>query len=107
MDHLRDLILQLERDQGKKHLRLRRTFNALKGGKRLVGAFNNSKKGKKDVYGNIFTKKDRVQNCEEECKGNNYFLLHDTGKCGCSDEFNGEHGKANWEWEYGTKHQGF
>ena len=101
MEHLRHAILNLEK--GGRQMGLRRAYNhELTGGKRLVGAFNNSKE-EKNVYGNIFTKKDRVQNCEEECKGNNYFLLRDTGKCGCSDEFNGEHGKADWEWEYGTK----
>ena len=111
MDHLKSLIRQLERDNGVRQTPLRRTFNKLVGGKQLVGAFHNkSKDGKPDVYPNAFAPTDpiRPENCEQACKdkSSKYFLLHNRGRCGCATEFDGEHGEADWEWEYGNSSSG-
>ena len=107
MEHLRHAIVNFEKDG--RQMGLRRAYNKeLTGGKRLVGAFNNTKKGEPNVYKGIFKEvKGRIQNCEEACTDHKYFLLHDKGQCACSDTFDEQHGKAKkWEWEYGKKTHG-
>jgi len=110
MDHLKELILQLEREKGVRQTRLRRTYNGLVGGKQLVGAFHNKSKGKPDVYRHAFTDTNppRPQNCEEVCKdtSSKFFLLRNSGMCGCAKDFNEEHGATEWEWNYTNKGHG-